>query len=88
MCFFILLAAYLKYLKNLFQTFSNNLNSIADPNYPSVYKWVLRPMIGRQLDNMDEMEKFLFNECPDIDYTVVRPPRLLDAPLIGYSLVY
>ena len=24
----------------------------ADPNYPNVYKYVLRPMIGRQLDSM------------------------------------
>ena len=53
-----------------------------DTAYPNVYKFVLRPMIGRQLDNMQEMETFLFTEeCSDIDFTLVRPPRLLDAPL-------
>lgn len=40
-------------------------------------------MIGRQLDSMYEMEKFLFTECNDIDYTVVRPPRLLTTPMSG-----
>ncbi len=40
-------------------------------------------MIGRQLDNMYEMEEWIFKECKDIDYTIVRPPRLLDAPLLG-----
>ena len=39
-------------------------------------------MIGRQLDNMYEMEEWLAKECQDIDYTVVRPPRLSDKPLI------
>lgn len=52
-----------------------------DPNYPNVYSFVLRPMIGRQLDNMHEMETYLFEKCQDIDFTIVRPPRLLDAPL-------
>lgn len=45
---------------------------------------VLRPMIGRQLDNMHEMENFILNEASDFDYTIVRPPRLLDSPLLGF----
>jgi hypothetical protein len=44
-------------------------------------KLVLRPMIGRQLDNMHEMEQYLFKDCGDIDYTIFRPSRLLDEPL-------
>lgn len=40
-------------------------------------------MIGRQLDSMNEMEDFLTKQCQDIDYTIVRPPRLLDEPLKG-----
>lgn len=40
-------------------------------------------MIGRQLDNMHEMEQYLFKECSDIDFTIVRPPRLLDSSLEG-----
>lgn len=40
-------------------------------------------MIGRQLDGLFEMEEFLINECQDIDFTIVRPPRLTDEPLSG-----
>jgi hypothetical protein len=47
---------------------------------------VLRPMIGRQLDNMDEMENYILKEGSDLDYTIVRPPRLLDAPLLGWTM--
>ncbi len=54
-----------------------------EPGYPTIYKIVLRPMIGRQLDNMDEMENYILKEGSDLDYTIVRPPRLLDSPLLG-----
>ncbi len=61
-----------------------NLIKIAnEPGYPTIYKMVLRPMIGRQLDNMDEMENYILKEGSDLDYTIVRPPRLLDSPLIA-----
>lgn len=52
-----------------------------DPNYPLWIKLFLRPLIGRQLDSMLVMEEFLFKECDDIDYTIVRPPGLTDNPL-------
>lgn len=52
-----------------------------DPAYPTVYKLILRPMIGRVLDNMLIMEDYLTSECTDIDYTIVRPSRLMDEPL-------
>lgn len=51
--------------------------------YPFMFKIVIRPMIGRHLDSMYVMEQYLENECQDIDYTIVRPPRLLDDPMIG-----
>ena len=38
-------------------------------------------MIGRQFDSMYEMEEFLFNSAQDINFTIVRPPRLIDTPL-------
>jgi putative NADH-flavin reductase len=38
-------------------------------------------MIGRQLDDIEIMEQWVFKECSNIDYTFVRPPRLLDTPL-------
>ena len=31
------------------------------------------------------MEDFLEKECQDIDYTIVRPPRLIDGHIIGKS---
>jgi hypothetical protein len=42
-------------------------------------------MIGRQLDDMYNMEQFLTNESKDIDYTIVRPPRLTDEPKQDYT---
>jgi biliverdin reductase/flavin reductase len=55
----------------------------ADTIYPQIYKFLLRPMIGRQLDSMNEMEEYLVSQCSDLDYTIVRPPRLQDEPLKG-----
>ncbi|CAF1134051.1 unnamed protein product [Adineta ricciae] len=46
--------------------------------YPFKFKLIIRPMIGRHLDSMYVMEEFLEKECQDLDYTIVRPPRLLD----------
>ncbi|CAF1346023.1 unnamed protein product [Rotaria magnacalcarata] len=50
--------------------------------YPFIFKTVIRLMIGRHLDSMFIMEQYLEKECQDIDYTIVRPPRLLDEPII------
>ena len=44
---------------------------------------MIRPMIGRHLDSMFVMEEYLDKECQDLDYTVVRPPRLMDEPIFG-----
>ena len=48
-----------------------------------MFKLVMRPMLGRHLDSMSRMEQFLETECQDIDYTIVRPPRLIDGHIIG-----
>ncbi|CAF1315585.1 unnamed protein product [Adineta ricciae] len=50
--------------------------------YPFKFKLIIRPMIGRHLDSMYVMEEFLEKECQDLDYTIVRPPRLLDDRMI------
>ena len=34
-----------------------------------------------KFDDMYEMEQYLQNESKDIDYTIVRPPRLTDQTL-------
>lgn len=33
------------------------------------------------------MEEWLFKEASDIDYTIVRPPRLLTVPISGNFLL-
>ena len=48
-----------------------------------MYSILLRPMIGRQLDDLDGMENYLFEKCQDIDFTSVRPPRLTNDDLNG-----
>lgn len=51
--------------------------------YPFIFRILIRPMLGRHLDSMFIMEEYLENECKDLDYTIVRPPRLMDTPIIG-----
>jgi len=51
--------------------------------YPATFKAVVRPMIGSYLDSMFIMEEYLEKECHDIDYSIVRPPYLLDDRIIG-----
>jgi biliverdin reductase/flavin reductase len=55
--------------------------------YPFIFKMAIRPMIGRHLDSMYVMEQYLEKECQDLDYTIVRPPRLLDERMIGQSRI-
>jgi len=52
-----------------------------EPNYPFVYKLLIRPVIGRVLDSMYEMEKYMFSEYNDeqiVKFTIVRPPGIND----------
>jgi hypothetical protein len=60
------------------------MNDLDQPEkYPFAFRLFIRPMIGRHLDSMFIMEQYLENECQDLDYTIVRPPRLLDDRMIG-----
>lgn len=59
------------------------IHSDLPDRYPTKFKLIIRPMLGRHLDSMFIMEEFLEKECQDIDYTIVRPPRLVDLHLIG-----
>jgi hypothetical protein len=69
-------------LKNTIAKNSNNSHLLAYlPTYPFSYKLCMRLFLGRQLDALYEMEEFLFKESSDIDFTIVRPPRLLNDPL-------
>ncbi|XP_067894811.1 flavin reductase (NADPH)-like isoform X2 [Heterodontus francisci] len=43
-------------------------------------RWFLIPVIRNLLINMQEMENYLNDECQDLNWTVVRPPELQNAP--------
>ncbi|XP_067846440.1 flavin reductase (NADPH)-like [Heptranchias perlo] len=43
-------------------------------------RWFLIPMIRNILNNMQEMENYLNKECEDLNWTVIRPPELQNAP--------
>ena len=34
------------------------------------------------------MEDYLVSECQDINFTVLKPPQLIDAPLTGNVLIF
>ena len=52
-----------------------------------MYTLLLRPMIGRQLDDMFNMEEFLMKDSKDIDFTIVRPPRLTNETKKSEALI-
>jgi hypothetical protein len=46
--------------------------------------WVIKPIfLGQVLKNMGEMEDYMEVECPDIEYTSVRPPQLTNTETTG-----
>lgn len=46
--------------------------------------WVLKPLfLGQSLNNMGQMEDYMEVECPDIEYTSVRPPQLVNSETSG-----
>jgi biliverdin reductase / flavin reductase len=51
--------------------------------YPLAFRLFIRPMLGRHFDSMFIMEEYLEKQCQDLEYTIVRPPRLTDESIIG-----
>ncbi|KAJ6657458.1 hypothetical protein lerEdw1_002393 [Lerista edwardsae] len=49
-------------------------------NAPASVRFLLLPLIRSVLTNMHQMENYLKEECGDLDWTVVRPPGLQNAP--------
>ncbi|KAH9514799.1 hypothetical protein Btru_023659 [Bulinus truncatus] len=59
-----------------------------DPDLPFVWKWVLKPSFLRNIvKDMEVFEDFLQKECSDINYTVVKPPRLTNEPSTGEKII-
>ncbi|MCB9760126.1 MAG: SDR family oxidoreductase [Alphaproteobacteria bacterium] len=53
-----------------------------DPNNPFFFEFILKPIVGRTLyADMRRMEALLF--ASEVDWTLLRPPRLLDKPATG-----
>lgn len=53
-----------------------------DPNNPLFFEYFLKPFIGRTLyEDMRRMEAMIFES--GLDWTLLRPPRLLDKPATG-----
>ncbi|XP_063881460.1 uncharacterized protein LOC135111727 isoform X3 [Scylla paramamosain] len=48
--------------------------------------WCLIPFLRPILTNMRQMEQYLETKCQDINYTVVRPPGLKNAPQSGKEM--
>lgn len=69
-------------------TVNNNATFLAStassaPRVGFLANWILVPILRPMLTNMRQMETYLEATCPDINYTVVRPPRLSQAPKTG-----
>ncbi|BFZ06153.1 hypothetical protein BsWGS_09192 [Bradybaena similaris] len=59
-----------------------------DPGLPYIWRWVLKPSFLRNLvRDMELFEDFLLGDCNDINYTVVRPPRLTNNPSTGARIL-
>ncbi|CAG5125837.1 unnamed protein product [Candidula unifasciata] len=59
-----------------------------DPGLPFFWRWVLKPSFLRNLvRDMELFEDFLLSDCSDINYTIVRPPRLTNNPSTGARIL-
>ncbi|XP_042874874.1 flavin reductase (NADPH)-like isoform X2 [Penaeus japonicus] len=56
------------------------------PRMGFLANWVIVPILRPLLLGMFDMEKFLKENCSDINYTVVRPPALGNAPKTGLPM--
>lgn len=56
---------------------------------PFMITWVIKPIfLGQVLKNMGEMEDYMEVECPDIEYTSVRPPQLTNTETTGATVLF
>ncbi|PAA93207.1 hypothetical protein BOX15_Mlig001169g3, partial [Macrostomum lignano] len=52
------------------------------PEHPKLVEWLVKPLfIGRNLADFWRAECHLTEQCSDINFTVVKPPRLTNEPL-------
>jgi uncharacterized protein YbjT (DUF2867 family) len=55
-----------------------------DPNASRFFEWVIRPLFLRHVyEDLKAMDEII--EASDADWTILRPPRLLDRPAVGHT---
>ena len=59
-----------------------SVGTVDDPNEALIHKMIIRPLIRGTYDDMRRAESFLA-DCDDIDWTVIRPLRLMNTPRTG-----
>lgn len=53
-----------------------------DPNASRFFEWIIRPLFLRHIyEDLVAMDGLI--EASDLDWTILRPPRLLDTPAVG-----
>jgi putative NADH-flavin reductase len=59
-----------------------SVGTVPDPNEAFIHKKIIRPLIRATYDDMRRAERFLA-DCDDIDWTCIRPLRLMNTPRTG-----
>ncbi len=59
-----------------------SVGTVPDPNEAFIHKKIIRPLIRGTYDDMRRAESILAG-CDDIDWTAIRPLRLMDTPRTG-----
>ena len=57
--------------------------SAAQRGEPKLLKWIFKPIYGKVLADMGRMERYICEECQDVVFISVRPPRLTNGPVTG-----
>lgn len=56
-------------------------------DYPFFLEWLYKPLvIGRNMADFCRMETLLAADCQDINFTVVKPARLTDGPVLRQAI--
>lgn len=59
-----------------------SVGTVPDPNEARIHRQFIRPLLRGTYDDMRRAEAFLAS-CDDIDWTVIRPLRLMNTPRTG-----
>jgi uncharacterized protein YbjT (DUF2867 family) len=54
-----------------------------DPNSGRFFEWIIRPFLRHVYADMHAMDALIIGS--DLEWTIIRPPRLLDKPALGHT---